>query len=569
MGPELPHPGPGYAELFAEGAFAHRPLVSAKDLRSAAEARELALPLLDGRSVLEPLDRDGVFSPVGFAQTGSRLETTWLEPDPGLVKWREEHNFEPWEAHGWPTRRGGRHVSERFSPWQLLYLEEALESTRFTVPVTEVLRPGGPGAAYRAAAEARRGRFRALDESWRPLVKLLAALQPRLWAARSGSTVQLYRPGAAGLKPVFAADHALEHFDAGALLRRFALSTEDLARLHLELAEAGLRLDPLACWYRISSRAPRARADGLRGAALRARDLYDAAFVLRGLYHLATGRWLPEPDGLEGPRSPEGYLTAAGEPRRHLPRPGGEGDGRQTRLDLKDALIREGLYPHLIHFFVEGDTEETVLCELLVFLGYDLQAGSMSITNFGGIDKAERYNALLTSINRFAARTVLIADREGEIERTIANLRAAGALLDPQDVVLWELGGQPSSFEEANFSSEELLAAIAEAGRRRNPDAVLRLSARELDAEVARRRKAAGNERRPPAKAKIAVQMAGREAHGSVSVGKAAYAPDLARILEREIEDAGHLADAGRRRPLLAALWRWIAGSAPLRSRAT
>jgi hypothetical protein len=54
-----------------------------------------------------------------------------------------------------------------------------------------------------------------------------------------------------------------------------------------------------------------------------------------------------------------------------------------------------------------------------------------------------------------------------------------------------------------------------------------------------------------------------------VSVGKAAYAPDLARILEREIEDAGHLADAGRRRPLLAALWHWIAGSAPLRSRAT
>lgn len=568
LGPELPDPGPDYAELFSEGAFAHRPLISGKDLRAEAEARGLALPLLDGRSVLEPLDREGVFSPVGFLQANYTPETTWLEPDPGLVHWREERHFEPWEAHGWPARHGRRHVSERFSPWQLLYLDEAMGSLHITLPVTEVLREGGPAPAYRGALEARRAHFGALDASWRPLVKLLAALQPRLWPARSGRTVRLHRPTASGLEPVFAADHALERFDAASVLRRFALTAGGVAQLHLGLAEAGLRLDPLGCWYRISSRAPRARSDGLRGAALRARDLYDAAFLLRGLYHLVTGRWLPEPDDLDGPRSPEGFLTVAGRRRRHLPHAGEDRGGRQTRLDLKGTLIREGLYPHLIHFFVEGETEKIVISELLGFLGYDLAAGSMSVTNFGGIDKAARYDALLTSISRFAARTVLIADREGEIERTIARLREAGALVDAQDVVLWEAGGKPSSFEEANFSSGELLAAIAAAGKRRDAGVILRLSPEDLDAEVARLRLDAAKEGRPPpAKARVALRLAGQEAHGSVAVGKAAYAPDLARILKRDIEETGYLEDAGRNRPLLVALWRWIADGEGPRSR--
>jgi hypothetical protein len=42
-----------------------------------------------------------------------------------------------------------------------------------------------------------------------------------------------------------------------------------------------------------------------------------------------------------------------------------------------------------------------------------------------------------------------------------------------------------------------------------------------------------------------------------------------ARILERDIEDAGGLAEARARRPLLAALWLWIADSQIPASRAS
>lgn len=57
----------------------------------------------------------------------------------------------------------------------------------------------------------------------------------------------------------------------------------------------------------------------------------------------------------------------------------------------------------------------------------------------------------------------------------------------------------------------------------------------------------------------MARRLAGRQEYGAVSVGKKDFAPDLAEILEESVRVAGHLADAGSERPLLARLWTWIA----------
>jgi len=556
--PELPTLAPTFAELFGEGCFASRPLIDGGAFSKAAETRGLSLPYLHWREKLEALDRAGVLSPVGFLQTNCTPETTWLYPEQNLLAWREERHPEPWDAYAWDA--DGWHVSECYSPWQLLYLDEALASAQVTLPAAELLRSSGPSVSFSRAAGHRLHERRHLDEEWQPLVKLLIALQPRFWGLRSGWSRNVSEITDTGVVSVNTADHAVQTFDPWMLLRRFGLSLDDLARLHLELGDAAIALDPVPNWYRVTSFAPRDSSGGFRGTARRARDLYDACFLLRGLYHLATDRWLPEPDELEGSRSPEGWLTVAGDRRRHLPR--ADDRPRRSRLDLRDELVRQGLYPHLMHFFVEGETEETILHALLDFLGYDLEKGSVSITNFRGIDKADRYRTLLSSVNRYAARTVLVADREGEIERTVRRLRAAGALLDPQDVILWERNGRPSSFEEVNFSSAELLAAIEATGRRRAPSAKLCLTPETLEIEFERQRASAEREgSSSPGFAEVARRLARREQHGSVSVGKAEYAPDLAEILKETVRRAGHLADAGVERPLLAHLWRWIADS--------
>jgi hypothetical protein len=127
--PDLPTAAPSYWELFAEGCFGQRSLFSGEKLREAAINRGLGLPLFPRHDCLEPLDRAGGFSPIGFLQTSFTPETTWLNPDPQLMIWREERHFQAWDHHGWYLRHE-RHinVNERYSPWQLLYLADALDA---------------------------------------------------------------------------------------------------------------------------------------------------------------------------------------------------------------------------------------------------------------------------------------------------------------------------------------------------------------------------------------------------------------------------------------------------------
>jgi hypothetical protein len=523
-------------------------MVSDRELREAALKRGLAMPLFPRKECLEPLDRAGALCPIGFLQTNFTPETTWLNPDPELMVWREERQFEPWDRYGWdPWDDGVTSVSERYSPWQVLYLADALGGQDPRVPLSWIEQvqddPRDFLAHQRAATAAR---LRSLDEEWRPVVKLLVSLQPRLWSYRRGRTILLHEPGVEQhFDPL---PRAIEAFDAHALLGRFELSLDELAQLHLQLAEAGRRLDPAPRWYRLAEAAPRKVTDDLRGVALRARDFYDACYMLRGLYYLATNRWLPRADEISNER------TVYEPRRRHLPRE--SQPTQRVRSDLKQLLIREGLYPHRIHFFVEGETEQIVLERLLPFLGYELPGSGMSVTNIRGVDKAERHAVLFHSATQVAARTVLIADLEGSLTRSIKRLRAEGLFRDERDTLLWSREGRSVDFEEANFSEGEILSAIRAVARRRNAAARLTLTVAELRRErVARTRP----KRPPPALTKLALTLAQDPQYGGIRVSKKELAEVLAERLISDVRRAGHLREAGKRRPLLGRLWYWLA----------
>jgi hypothetical protein len=521
-------------------------MIGSSDLRKHALARDLSLPLFPREGVLEPLDRLGGFKPIGFRQTNYTHETTWLNPDPDLMLWSEELPFEQWDARGWRFDDDRIvNVSECYSPWQLIYLGEALEAFDHKVSLRAL---SGDGVELAQAIEAQKAlaasELGAVEESWRPFIKLLVALQSRLWPYRKQSTTLLYRSGES--ERVDPLEHAARTFDPQAVLRRFELSLDDLAQIHFEIGDAARRLDPMPRWYRLSEAAPRRVTDDMRGVAMRARDLYDAAYLLRGLYFLATDLWLPRADEFDATAP-----TVSAYVRRHLPKRDNQPAPWQ-RVQLKELLLREGLYPHRVHFFVEGDTEEVVLGRLLPFLGFALPGSGMAVTNMGGVDKAQHHQLLFRAATEVAGRAVLIADREGSMSKTLERLQSEGLFTSDDDVLLWSKDGAGIDFEEANFSDAELVSMVRSAARQRGH--AIKLSVK----EVRERRRTETRPRRPaPALTSLAKKMA--EERGARLSKKQDLAPLLAKRMIADIRRAGHLAKAGERRPLLAALWRWIA----------
>jgi hypothetical protein len=101
-----------------------------------------------------------------------------------------------WDSQAWqPSWRGDPGiVSECFSPWQLLYIHDAVE--RLDLPVDAQSRLDNTllerdRSRLTLQAQGRLDRWRRLDEAWRPFIKLLVALQPRLWPYRAGRAVLL------------------------------------------------------------------------------------------------------------------------------------------------------------------------------------------------------------------------------------------------------------------------------------------------------------------------------------------------------------------------------------------
>ena len=252
-----------------------------------------------------------------------------------------------------------------------------------------------------------------------------------------------------------------ERFDAHGVLSDFGLDFDGLAALHAVFADAARRVDPAPDWYRLFELAPRKKTDALRGQALRARDLYDACFLLRELYRLAERLLAPTR------RRAWGCWVGRVAAPVNLSRRDGQRVGA-THDELQPVLEELGVYPHRLHFVVEGQTEEIVLRRLLHAFG---RRAGYQITNLHGVDQGLRHQSLFAAASEYAARTVLIADMEGELSTTLKRLQCVDLLTDENDLLLWAIGDQPSSFQEANFTLHELAEAISAAAR----DAVLNL----------------------------------------------------------------------------------------------
>lgn len=148
-----------------------------------------------------------------------------------------------------------------------------------------------------------------------------------------------------------------------------------------------------------------------------------------------------------------------------------------------------GLYPFGAHVVVEGESEETLIGEVVLQVLGPRAARDVSVTNLkgvGGIGKAEQ---VMRALADYVGGSVLIMDAEGDVKRVVERLVRKGAIPEEDALVM------KTSLEESYFSSEEMVATalrIAAEPNEKRPAAELRLTAAELDAEHEKRLDRAG-----------------------------------------------------------------------------
>jgi hypothetical protein len=211
--------------------------------------------------------------------------------------------------------------------------------------------------------------------------------------------------------------------------------------MHQRLALHDLRQDPIEYWHTLIRLAPAKERAKLRRSALRAQQAYDAAQMLRKFYFHLSGELLLNPDEIFDGSDKSWKKRVFGKwPTLSY-----------SRADLAAELRWRDLHPHQVHIVVEGESEE-VVCRRVLETVADRPLAEMGITiqRLNGIGSAALHQEMLRAVKSFPRYLILVADREGEIEREVERLKEAGVLSD-ETTFLWD-----SSFEEANFRDNDL-----------------------------------------------------------------------------------------------------------------
>jgi hypothetical protein len=516
-----------FRRVHEANAFDQFPLITPSKLRS--EARDRGIQCSLGSTfmkALERLDREGAFSPILF-------ETVDAAGDERIV-FRDEGDFVLWSEYAVPEC--GRDAPRPYySPWQLLYFNDAVELPKISVSIEWLLddeQRSTLGPNWRALLGRQLEDWRGLDRRWCDVLLALLRLQSRYGPSVKGtllkSTVTLVRHPQSG---EYVDPRELEPpFDAGKALNDLGLTREALKDMHQRLAVHGMMGDgddPLRYWHMLVRMAPAKQRARLRGRARRAQDAYDAAEMLRRFYFDLTGELLPNPDDIFD-------LSDKSWKKQFF---GKWPTFSYTRADLAVELRLRDLHPHQVHIVVEGETEEIVCRRVLeTVAGMPLNELGVSIQRLFGVGNVRR--EMLRALKTFPRFLVFVADREGDMAREVEALKREGVLTD-EATYLWE-----TSFEEANFSHEELVAMVAAIGADRG--ATLTLDAQTMRALYDTHRGEVGKDVK--GLATFALDLARREEYGSVVASKTELAERMADlILDDLLRRGAEVVSADRR----------------------
>ncbi len=541
--PPLQNMSASWRELYVSERFAQRQPTWANNFISQAKPRSLNLGV--GHKPLEDLDLRGALQPIFFARGGYSGDLVPADLEEHLV-FREEQEPAAWETYAWDGD-GYPEVTAMYSPWQLLYVEDVLWGSGADIGLGTLLRTeperGETIDRLRGLLEGQHDAWLALDEGWRPLIKLLVRLQNYYWPRVSGRvTLKAHIDGTyttAG--PESGDDDVMDGQD---LLAAVGAEREDVLQTYHWLVERGLDRDPVDGLTMLRRARPRPFHTRWRGTARRAQDLFDAAEVLR--------RFLTDLDG-EAPQAPEGEIMDG----RQLERATLYRHGSAAPADsdtVKQLLLEAQLYPHGVVVIGEGPSEQIAVEGIIGTMLGSRGVSEVACYDLEGSGGAVRIEPLLKTFGSSSRASFVIVDREGRMGEYVAAAIKRGRI-NPDDVALWE-----DSLEAANATPEELIELVRDLGR--NPPKIegrpmtepaeLTLTAEELVARYADVVDRVG-EHHAPGLAEHLLKLARSPEYGSVVVEKLDLAEALTDLIAQELHASSgkELEELKARRPLV------------------
>jgi hypothetical protein len=506
-----------YRKAHESGAFHQFPLIAPSKLSS--EARDRSMNCSFGSTfveLLEQLDEAGAFCPILFETVDDNCDS--------MVVFRDEVEFVPWSTYAVDDDVATA-PRPRYSPWQLLYLNEAVEQKSAKVPIDWFLDEDReePHESYKTWFTMQFEHWHQLDALWRDRLLVIFRLQSRYGPAVKGtltkSSVSLvHHPETFE----FVDPRELEPpFEPAKVLEELGLTVDELKSMHESLAIQGQRDDPLRYWHMLVQMAPHEQRKKLRGTARRAQDAYDAASLLYRFAYDLTDEMLLKPDEVFDVSDKSWKRELFGRwPLHHY-----------TRADLAVELRLRGLHPHVVHLAVEGETER-VVCQRILETVSERKLNEMGVTmhRLQGVDAATLHREMLSAMKHFPRWIVLVADREGTIADEVDVWKAEGIISDESTFL------QDPSFEEANLTDDELVTIIAALGAERGATLT-------LDTATLRYRYNGYCSRVPKKKRKglagYALDLARSPEHGSVNVSKSTVAECLADLILDDLRERG------------------------------
>jgi hypothetical protein len=509
------------------GAFDQLALLSADQFGKAAKERGVNVSFGNSlRDKLEELDKIGSLSPVLF------------DGADGEPVFREEQDFVPWSEYQVDEDFYSR-AKPYYCHWHLLYIEDAVSGGTVEVTLDWLLddeQRATVGDGYRAWYTRQDEARRSLDAHWRTLLLLLVRIQNRYAPLIKGTLTKatstlVFDPEVGDYVDPFT--RTARSFDPQSVLDELGLTSENVAEFQSWIGWHGLTQDPVERWHMLLRMTSYRERSKLSDGARRAHDAYDAAEILRRFYHDLTGELLLNPDEISDASDKSWKKRLFGRwPFLSY-----------TRRDLQAELRRHDLWPHHIHLVVEGATEEIVCTRILETLaGRPLADIGVTLATLGGVGKTRLHQEMLRVTSGFARWAILIADREGDIERDVDLMRQEGILSD-DTCLLWR-----RSFEEDNFTDDELVTMLTDLAR--DAGVSLDLDAKSFRSAYDKQRAQVG------AKAKGALTyllgMARDPARGGFNPGKTPVAEKMADLLLADLDERSEV--ALEERPILKLL---------------
>jgi hypothetical protein len=512
----------GWRELWLDGCFVQQRLINQSGFSSATKER--LPPLGVNPESLEQLDEAGAVQPIAFAAGGEPPDLMDLSTYEENMSFREEHQYADWSTYAWDAH-GHPHTTALYSPWQVLYVDDALDRSNESLPLSVLLGPAEQLnetlEKVRGFLEALDGSWRGLHESWSALLKLLVRVQNRYlpevtnsvnlpFDAELGERVNPYR-------------REVEAFDAQTVVNELGVDHEQILNAYWFLVERGIDREPRDGMERLRRARPRSAYKNWRGPVRRAHDHYQAAEILRLLLTTLTGEPPGRPPGwlMDGRQLFRGALFDQG------PVP------RLSRSERQEELIATALYPHAVHVVGEGKSEQDFITTLVEGILGEQAAQEIGFTDLGGSGSASRLTTMVDGFTTYAQRTLVIVDTEGEMERYVVGLERSGKLAS-EDILRFTRNIEDDSFD----TSEQIDVLVKLAGDPRDERPAVKLTITEAQLEQA------FNERRiranaDPGRVGVLLGLAEDPANGGPArVGKPELACAFAERMLEELDGA-------------------------------